>query len=201
TPTKLERLFILTVKLVMPQMTPKRPLACPPPPDIANGKHSSQPGKAFSTGASVNYHCDPGYALVGEARLNCTASGSWSLPIPRCEAVNCPPPPTIANGKHSRQSSDKFIPGTTVQYTCRNGYSLVGNASINCTALGTWSRPRPRCEGVFMLASFIFPWALSSFLALSLITADQISMKGTGRRSHGQGELHRPLWISLSFSQ
>uniref|UniRef100_A0A8C4K9W8 Sushi domain-containing protein n=1 Tax=Dromaius novaehollandiae TaxID=8790 RepID=A0A8C4K9W8_DRONO len=60
-------------------------LACPPPPDIANGKHGGQPGEAFSPGASVNYHCDPGYALVGEARLNCTASGAWSLPVPRCE--------------------------------------------------------------------------------------------------------------------
>ncbi|KFV79833.1 Complement receptor type 2, partial [Struthio camelus australis] len=58
----------------------------------------------------------------------------------------CPPPPIIANGKHSHQSSDKFLPGMTVQYTCRDGYSLIGNASINCTVLGTWSRPRPRCE-------------------------------------------------------
>ncbi|KFQ76825.1 Complement receptor type 2, partial [Phoenicopterus ruber ruber] len=33
-----------------------------------------------------------------------------------------------------------------VQYSCSDGYSLTGNASISCTARGTWSRPRPRCE-------------------------------------------------------
>uniref|UniRef100_A0A8B9Z5T0 Sushi domain-containing protein n=1 Tax=Buteo japonicus TaxID=224669 RepID=A0A8B9Z5T0_9AVES len=53
---------------------------------------------------------------------------------------------SIANGKHSGQPSDTHLPGTAVQYTCWDGYSLIGNSSISCTAAGTWSRPRPRCE-------------------------------------------------------
>uniref|UniRef100_A0A8D0F6Y0 Sushi domain-containing protein n=1 Tax=Strix occidentalis caurina TaxID=311401 RepID=A0A8D0F6Y0_STROC len=60
--------------------------------------------------------------------------------------VTCPPPPGIANGNHSGQPSDSHLPGSAVQYSCRDGYSLIGNASISCTAEGTWSRPRPRCE-------------------------------------------------------
>uniref|UniRef100_A0A663F9D4 Sushi domain-containing protein n=1 Tax=Aquila chrysaetos chrysaetos TaxID=223781 RepID=A0A663F9D4_AQUCH len=44
--------------------------------------------------------------------------------------VKCPPPPAIANGKHSGQPSDTHLPGTAVQYTCWDGYSLIGNASI-----------------------------------------------------------------------
>uniref|UniRef100_A0A8C0ES66 Sushi domain-containing protein n=1 Tax=Bubo bubo TaxID=30461 RepID=A0A8C0ES66_BUBBB len=62
--------------------------------------------------------------------------------------VTCPPPPGIANGNHSGQPSDSHLPGSAVQYSCRDGYSLIGNASISCTAEGTWSRPRPRCEGL-----------------------------------------------------
>ncbi|KFP47483.1 Complement receptor type 2, partial [Cathartes aura] len=58
----------------------------------------------------------------------------------------CPAPPAIANGKHSSQPSDTHLPGSAVHYTCRDGYTLIGNASISCTAGGTWSRPRPRCE-------------------------------------------------------
>lgn len=68
--------------------------------------------------------------------------------------VKCPPPPGIANGKASGQPSATHLPGSAVLYTCRDGYSLVGNGSITCTAAGTWSRPRPRCEGVLLLAPF-----------------------------------------------
>ncbi|KFV14805.1 Complement receptor type 2, partial [Pterocles gutturalis] len=60
----------------------------------------------------------------------------------------CPPPPSIANAEHSGQPSDTHLPGSAVQYSCRDGYSLVGNTSITCTAAGTWSRPRPRCEAI-----------------------------------------------------
>uniref|UniRef100_A0A663MC13 Sushi domain-containing protein n=1 Tax=Athene cunicularia TaxID=194338 RepID=A0A663MC13_ATHCN len=69
----------------------------------------------------------------------------WMLPkmFPK---VTCPPPPGIANGNHSGQPSDSHLPGSAVQYSCRDGYSLIGNASISCTAKGTWSRPQPRCE-------------------------------------------------------
>uniref|UniRef100_A0A8D0F2J4 Sushi domain-containing protein n=1 Tax=Strix occidentalis caurina TaxID=311401 RepID=A0A8D0F2J4_STROC len=56
----------------------------------------------------------------------------------------CPMPPEITNGHHN--PSDSHLPGSAVQYSCRDGYSLIGNASISCTAEGTWSRPRPRCE-------------------------------------------------------
>lgn len=68
--------------------------------------------------------------------------------------VKCPPPPGIANGKASGQPSATHLPGSAVLYTCSDGYSLVGNGSIACTAAGTWSRPRPRCEGVLLSASF-----------------------------------------------
>ncbi|XP_064354066.1 complement receptor type 1 isoform X2 [Dromaius novaehollandiae] len=127
-----------------------QPIVCDPPPDIPHGRHTGRLMDDFPYAAVVTYTCDPGHPLMGQASIFCTTEdgvrGVWSGPPPRCGAVNCPPPPTIANGKHNHQSSDKFLPGMTVQYTCRNGYSLIGNASINCTALGTWSRPRPRCE-------------------------------------------------------
>ncbi|NXE50421.1 DAF1 protein, partial [Casuarius casuarius] len=105
-------------------------------------------GAAFFTmGKSVTYTCDPGYYLVGNAVALCRASGNWSLPMPRCEEVKCPQPPNIANGQHSGQSLDTFPRGLTVYYSCRDGYTLVGNMSINCTVTGLWSRPPPRCEG------------------------------------------------------
>ncbi|NXL99128.1 DAF1 protein, partial [Tyrannus savana] len=120
---------------------------CPMPPEVTNGNHNGQ-GKAFFTmGMSVRYTCNPGYYLVGNADVFCRPSGNWSQPGPRCEEVTCPRPPNIANGLHTGQSLHKVSRGVAVHYSCRDGYTLVGNASITCTQAGLWSRPLPRCEG------------------------------------------------------
>ncbi|XP_035755821.1 complement receptor type 2 [Egretta garzetta] len=120
---------------------------CSRPPAIANGKHSGPATAVFPSGASVSYACDPGYVLVGEAQLNCTSSGAWSLPAPRCEASQCSRPPAIANGKHSGPATAVFPSGASVSYACDPGYVLVGEAQLNCTSSGAWSLPAPRCEG------------------------------------------------------
>ncbi|XP_067390586.1 complement receptor type 2-like, partial [Emydura macquarii macquarii] len=178
---------------------------CPPPPTIDNGKPSVQAWDVFTSGMSVNYHCDPGYSFLGEASLHCTASGAWSHPLPHCEAEcvspvvgngrtngvqlpyrprdvvvfecdpgytlsgspeihcqddgrwdppipicekmqRCPAPPTIDNGKPSGLALAVFTSGMSVEYSCEPGYSLTGQASIYCTASGTWSPLPPRCE-------------------------------------------------------
>uniref|UniRef100_A0A8C0GPV6 Gamma-aminobutyric acid type B receptor subunit 1 n=1 Tax=Chelonoidis abingdonii TaxID=106734 RepID=A0A8C0GPV6_CHEAB len=36
-------------------------------------------------GTWVEYHCNPGFRLVGSARSNCTKVGRWSFPKPICE--------------------------------------------------------------------------------------------------------------------
>lgn len=60
---------------------------CPPPPAIANGRHSGQGLAVFSSDTPVSYTCDPGFVLVGEAHLNCTSAGAWSAPAPRCQGA------------------------------------------------------------------------------------------------------------------
>ncbi|XP_006039104.1 complement receptor type 1, partial [Alligator sinensis] len=103
---------------------------CFPAPTITNGKHDSQAVEAFTSGMSVSYQCDPGYTLIGEAQLHCTASGAWSHLAPRCEEPKCPPPPSIANGNPIDQALDAFNPGSVFLYSCKPGYALVGVTSI-----------------------------------------------------------------------
>ncbi|NXO87741.1 DAF1 protein, partial [Sitta europaea] len=122
---------------------------CPMPPAVAHGNHNGQDKAFFSAGMSVRYTCDPGYYLVGNAAVSCRASGNWSQPRPRCAEVTCPRPPNIANGLHSGQSLGRFARGVTVSYSCLQGFGLLGNVSITCTDSGLWSRPLPRCEGVW----------------------------------------------------
>lgn len=70
-------------------------------------------------------------------------------------AVMCLPPPGIANGEHSSHSSDTFGVGALVHYRCKPGFVLIGNESVHCTPNGVWSRPLPRCEGMFMRVSLV----------------------------------------------
>ncbi|KAF2976101.1 hypothetical protein EK904_014672 [Melospiza melodia maxima] len=98
--------------------------------------------------------------------ISCIHSKRWGFWCLSCPApfltclslfpaeVRCPAPPSIANGQHGASPGARHSPGSEVRYTCAEGYSLLGNASIRCTARGTWSRPQPRCRGAF-LGSFL----------------------------------------------
>ncbi|OPJ89087.1 complement receptor type 1 isoform A [Patagioenas fasciata monilis] len=123
-------------------------LPCPPPPVIAHATHSAELGTNFTSGMSVSYSCDPGYLLVGEAQLNCTSSGAWSAPAPRCEGRLCPSPSAIDHGQHDGEGVGLFMPGESVNYSCDPGYSLIGKTTLYCTVNGSWSIPYPWCEVV-----------------------------------------------------
>uniref|UniRef100_A0A8C9UHB3 Sushi domain-containing protein n=1 Tax=Serinus canaria TaxID=9135 RepID=A0A8C9UHB3_SERCA len=75
---------------------------CPMPPEVANGNHNGRDTEGFTMGMSVQYTCDPGYYLVGNAAVTCRASGNWSQPRPRCEGESglCP------LGGHTQCGSD-----------------------------------------------------------------------------------------------
>ncbi|XP_053101832.1 complement receptor type 1 [Hemicordylus capensis] len=116
---------------------------CQAPPYIQNGTHSHQETAVFTDGMSVNYTCEPGYALIGQATIYCTASGTWSSPTPRCEAMRCHRPPYVQNARYSFQEGTD---GISAKYTCEPGYTVVGEATLDCLSSGAWSLPAPRCE-------------------------------------------------------
>ncbi|XP_059723558.1 complement receptor type 2 isoform X2 [Haemorhous mexicanus] len=127
-------------------------VTCTAPPAIPHGTHSGGSRDTFSLGDVVTYTCTSGLAPAGNTSLSCTSAdgerGTWSGTVPQCQEVRCPAPPSIANGQHSASPGARHSPGSVVLYTCAEGYSLLGNASIRCTARGTWSRPQPRCRAI-----------------------------------------------------
>nr|XP_025034356.1 complement receptor type 1 [Pelodiscus sinensis] len=119
-------------------------LPCPPPAAIRHGKHDANSLAAFLSGTYVNYSCEPGYTLRGEASIYCTTSGTWSHPSPLCEG--CPSPPSIISGKSNVQSMEDFAHGSSLTLSCDVGYILIGAATMYCMPSGTWDPPPPRCE-------------------------------------------------------
>ncbi|XP_013929689.1 PREDICTED: complement receptor type 2-like [Thamnophis sirtalis] len=122
-----------------------RVVQCQQPPKIQNGIHNNQE-TLFPIGMLVKYTCNPGYALIGEATIQCMDSGTWSSLAPNCEEIECKSPPDIQNGVHSNQEVMVFKRGMCVKYTCNFGYTLIGDATIHCTDSGTWTFPAPHCK-------------------------------------------------------
>ncbi|XP_044849986.1 seizure protein 6 homolog isoform X3 [Mauremys mutica] len=125
---------------------------CPELPEIPNGwKTTSHP--ELIHGTMVNYHCYPGFELVGPELLMCHWDLTWSGDLPTCERVtSCKDPGDVA---HSRRiiSSSKFPVGATVQFVCDKGYALTGGGLLTCRdrqAGGPkWSDRLPKCTQVY----------------------------------------------------
>ncbi|XP_029539388.1 complement decay-accelerating factor isoform X2 [Oncorhynchus nerka] len=98
-------------------------------------------------GASARAICDKGYQIQGSSYRQCYATG-WSGRS-RCEVVTCEEPIDIMNGIIS-EKPDKQFPeyGDVIQYSCDEGYTLIGNKSIECEEDGEYNSFLPECKDV-----------------------------------------------------
>ncbi|KFQ94906.1 Complement receptor type 2, partial [Nipponia nippon] len=124
---------------------------CPPPPAIANGKHSGQPSDTHLPGSAVQYTCRDGYSLIGNGSISCTAGGTWSRPRPRCEATGCKRP-EIKNGRTTGLETVYRL-AEIVIFECDFGYALKGSQESQCQFGGTWDPPVPICEKMLQCPS------------------------------------------------
>ncbi|XP_078685979.1 uncharacterized protein LOC144918808 [Branchiostoma floridae x Branchiostoma belcheri] len=110
----------------------------------ANGAVS--PTGAVSYPNGVTFTCNSGYTLNGVATPTCRADGTWSSPVPTCQAVQCPARAAPANGAVSPTGAVSYPNGVT--FTCNSGYTLSGVATPTCQADTTWSNPVPTCQDI-----------------------------------------------------
>ncbi|XP_023188305.1 CUB and sushi domain-containing protein 1 isoform X4 [Xiphophorus maculatus] len=123
------------------------PITCGHPGNPANGRTN---GSEFNLNDVVNFTCNKGYILSGNARAQCRLNGQWSNPLPVCKVVNCSDPGHVENGV--RQSGlrypEIFSYCVTVVIHCKRGYYLLGSAILTCQHNGLWDRPTPRCLAI-----------------------------------------------------
>ncbi|XP_055388118.1 sushi, von Willebrand factor type A, EGF and pentraxin domain-containing protein 1 [Condylostylus longicornis] len=104
-------------------------------------------GYDYNVNSIIQYHCDPGYLLKGQPKLQCLNNGEWNAEPPLCEYVDCGLIKSFPNG-HVEYSFNKTYLGSIASFTCNSSYKLVGSENITCLELGDWSNPIPHCEEI-----------------------------------------------------
>jgi len=104
---------------------------------------TERPGISLA-GDVRRYYCEKGFAFSEgnqtEYLYDCLPSGSWSTTeSPDC-VKECPAlPDSLQNGKISR-TPDRNIPGTTVTFTCNQGYEIsTQQTEFSCGVDSQWS--------------------------------------------------------------
>ncbi|XP_075718053.1 CUB and sushi domain-containing protein 1 [Rhinoderma darwinii] len=120
-------------------------ITCEDPGPIANG---IQLGKDFTFNKTVTYHCNPGYLKdpPSAGPMKCGKDGTWNQTKQTCNAIHCGQPPHVPYGK--LEGSD-YSWGSSVSYTCVEGYQLSSPTVLSCERRGSWRGEIPQCLPVF----------------------------------------------------
>lgn len=120
-----------------------RPVSCGHPGDVRWGRLLDA---VFVFPRHVQYQCNKGYQMIGDANLYCQSDGTWNKAKPECQIVDCGPLDGIANGA-VRLFGTEY--GSKAEFTCNEGFKLTGASTRTCDADGQWSDESPRCEEIW----------------------------------------------------
>ncbi|XP_023614709.1 membrane cofactor protein isoform X15 [Myotis lucifugus] len=143
-------ILLVTLALWLPASTD----ACDEIPRYESMKAKGNPVPPVSPGFAVEYECRPGYRLivplVRPTTTVCLADGTWAPPLQEaCTRKSCPQLTEPLNGRV--EGSFQF--GSQANYSCNEGYNLVGTPVLHCQLAGdgnnvAWSGDPPQCEKI-----------------------------------------------------
>ncbi|CAL4097087.1 unnamed protein product, partial [Meganyctiphanes norvegica] len=119
-----------------------KPLTCGFEGYLSNGKVE---GNSYSYGDTVNYSCNPGFKLEGEAVRTCGKEGRWTLDMPSCIAITCPFMESDPHGIVIYPMSE-YLPTNEMRFNCNDGYQMDGPAKLTCQDDGNWDGQKPACQ-------------------------------------------------------
>ncbi|XP_061041417.1 LOW QUALITY PROTEIN: C4b-binding protein alpha chain-like [Eubalaena glacialis] len=99
----------------------------------------------FKTGTTLRYTCHLGYSKISSSSVTCNDRGSWDYSA-FCAKKQCRNLEDLPNGKVEVKTD--FLFGSTVEFSCSEGYILVGSTTSHCDIQGRgvdWSDPLPQC--------------------------------------------------------
>ncbi|KAH0618229.1 hypothetical protein JD844_017243 [Phrynosoma platyrhinos] len=103
----------------------------------------------FAYNSTCNFSCEPGFELIGAKNLQCSASGQWSSHVPLCQALQCKPLQFPAHGNSTCfHIHGEFRYQSNCTFHCKEGFLLLGEEMIRCTAQGEWTSAIPVCKAI-----------------------------------------------------
>ncbi|XP_068695180.1 sushi, von Willebrand factor type A, EGF and pentraxin domain-containing protein 1-like isoform X3 [Montipora foliosa] len=113
----------------------------PPMPPNVRLLNSQSQRKWYFNGARVSYRCNEGFVQRGLSSIWCR-DGSWTRIFLTCTVKSCGYPGTP---KYGQRAGYLFTYNSTVEYSCDQGYTLVGSRRRVCQANQTWTGTTPQC--------------------------------------------------------
>ncbi|NP_001032792.2 complement factor H like 1 precursor [Danio rerio] len=104
-------------------------------PSVQNGKLKLKDQE------TAEVDCDPGF-ISSTPSIKCI-SGTWETPTCN-EGVKCGIPPYVGNSGITSKPKAFYIHGSSVTYTCRNPFVMIGKSTVFCSN-GKWEET-PTCE-------------------------------------------------------
>nr|CAD7258063.1 unnamed protein product [Timema shepardi] len=104
-------------------------------------------GYDFNVHSSIEYRCEVGHLLRGEAIRECTMQGEWSGEPPACEYIDCGKVPSMPYGSVTYVNETTYI-GSQILYSCVRNYRLTGVSYRECQENKQWSGESSRCEEI-----------------------------------------------------
>ncbi|KAM8977202.1 membrane cofactor protein-like [Pelodytes ibericus] len=112
-------------------------------PIVPNSRKLSGFQGPYSLNSAVRFECNNGYTMNGSDSIRCNINSEWEPSLPKC-LLECPAP-IILNAMEISGFSGPYLPGSSVTFTCKKGFSLSGNGSVTCNINGQWEPPLPTC--------------------------------------------------------
>uniref|UniRef100_A0A667IER2 Complement factor H n=1 Tax=Lynx canadensis TaxID=61383 RepID=A0A667IER2_LYNCA len=93
----------------------------------------------------VEYVCNPRFLMKGFNKIQCV-DGQWTdLPICIEVETTCGDIPELNYGYAVQTSNPPYHHGDSVQFNCREGFTMIGQKSITCIS-GLWTPTSSKCK-------------------------------------------------------
>ncbi|XP_077695628.1 complement component receptor 1-like protein isoform X2 [Eretmochelys imbricata] len=122
---------------------------CDSPPRLHFAELPGGVKNSYPVGTKLQYSCRPGYILSsGKSRfVTCLENSKWSVDAEFCEGRRCKPL-KLENGRGDLTDL-RF--GARVDFSCDEGYRLIGPTSAQCVIVGNgvdWDTEVPLCQAI-----------------------------------------------------
>lgn len=119
-------------------------VTCPDPEPFENGLVV---GTDYSFGSDITFQCSNKYQITFESKQTCSAEGQWIGDVPVCQLITCRFPPEVSGGQVVTVSH-QYSMGDTIEYSCNEGFYIVGETTMACSKSGVWAGTVPSCRRV-----------------------------------------------------